>query len=83
MVAARRGRWEEAEAALAEGLSLAQQMGYPYGEARLLLVSGELYAQMGQPELARERLAVAQAMFWHLGARKDVEWTEQALAALG
>jgi tetratricopeptide (TPR) repeat protein/transcriptional regulator with XRE-family HTH domain len=82
MVAIRRGRWEEAEGALAEGLSLTQQLGYPYGEARLLQVYGDWHAQRGQLEPARERLAAALAIFQRLGARTAAEHAEQAVAAL-
>jgi tetratricopeptide (TPR) repeat protein len=82
MVAARRGRWAEARGAIEEGLSLARQMSYPYGEARLLLASGELHAQAGQPEPPRKRLEAALAIFRRLGARKDMERVEQLLAAL-
>src|SRR5437773_770097 len=40
MVATRQQRWEDAEQALQEGLSLARSMPYPYAEARLLHVYG-------------------------------------------
>jgi tetratricopeptide (TPR) repeat protein len=80
MVAVRCGRWEVAEDALAEGLSLARQIGYPYGEARLLLHAGELHAQMSQLEPALDRLGAALAIFQRLGARKDVACAEQLLA---
>jgi tetratricopeptide (TPR) repeat protein len=80
LVAARQERWEEAEGACQEGLSLARQLGYPYGEARLLQVYGEQRAQIGQPEPARERLEAARAVFGRLGAHKDVEHVEQLLA---
>jgi hypothetical protein len=83
MVAVRQGRWGEAEGALAEGLALAMRIGYPYGEARLLLVSGESSAQMDQPGPARERLEAASAIFARLGAHKYLERTEQVQAALG
>jgi tetratricopeptide (TPR) repeat protein/transcriptional regulator with XRE-family HTH domain len=83
MVATQQGRWEEAEGACQEGLSLARQMGYPYGEARLLQVYGEVQAQMGQRGPAADRLEAALAIFRRLGARKDVERTEHLLAALG
>jgi tetratricopeptide (TPR) repeat protein/transcriptional regulator with XRE-family HTH domain len=82
MVAARQGRSAAAEGALAEGLSLARRLGYPYGEARLLLVSGELLVQMGQPEPAREHLEAASVIFGRLGARKDLEQAEQVLTML-
>jgi tetratricopeptide (TPR) repeat protein len=82
MILARLGRVEQAAAALDEGLALAPALPYPYGEARLLAVYGRLNAQAGQPEQARDHLAAALAIFRRLGARKDVERTEQALATL-
>jgi hypothetical protein len=45
-------------------------------------VYGELHLQRGEPHLARERLEAAQAIFRRLGARKDAERVEQALADL-
>jgi uncharacterized protein HemY len=82
MVATRQERWEEAQQALEEGLPLVRGMPYPYAEARLLYVYGEMHAQQGEPEAARERLEAALAIFRRLGARKDAERAEQALAAL-
>ena len=65
-----------------EGLSLARCMPYPYAEGRLLHVYGEMLAQKGEPEPARERLAAALALFRRLGAHKDAERAEQAIAKL-
>jgi hypothetical protein len=41
-----------------------------------------MHAQKGEPELARERLEAALAIFRRLGARKDVERAEQMLSTL-
>jgi tetratricopeptide (TPR) repeat protein len=82
MVASRQGHWSEAADALEEGISLARSMPYPYAEARLLYVNGQLHAQKGEQEPAREWLDTALAIFRHLGARKDAERVEQDLAAL-
>jgi tetratricopeptide (TPR) repeat protein len=82
MVALRQERWTEAEAALREGLSLARDMPYPYAEARLLQVYGELHLHKAEPEPARERLEAALAIFQRLGARRDAVCTEQALSTL-
>jgi hypothetical protein len=57
-------------------------MQYPYAEARLLQVYGQLHAQQGDHEPARARLGAALAIFRRLGARKDIERTEHLLAAL-
>jgi ATP/maltotriose-dependent transcriptional regulator MalT len=82
MVAIRQGRWEEAERALEEGLTLARSMPYPYGEARLLHVYGQMHVAEGEPGPARERLKAALAIFQRLGARKDAERAEGTLTAL-
>jgi tetratricopeptide (TPR) repeat protein/transcriptional regulator with XRE-family HTH domain len=82
MVATRQGRWKDAERTLKEGLALARSMPYPYAEGRLLHVYGEMHAQKGEPEPARERLEAALAIFRRLGARKDAERAEEALTTL-
>jgi tetratricopeptide (TPR) repeat protein len=82
MIAVRQQRWAEAEQALEEGLALTRSMPYPYAEGRLLHVYGEMHNQKSQLALARERLEAALTIFRRLGARKDVERTELALAAL-
>jgi tetratricopeptide (TPR) repeat protein len=81
-VAIRQGRWAEAERALEEGLMLARSIPYPYGEARLLHVYGQLHVAKGEPGPARQRLEAALAIFRRLGARKDAERAEMALTAL-
>lgn len=60
------GRDEEATAVLEEGLALARELPYPYAEARIL----EQMEQTGE----------ALAIFRRLGAKKDVERIETALA---
>jgi hypothetical protein len=75
-------RWAEAERALEEGLTMARSLPYPYGEARLLHVYGEMHAKRGELGPARERLEDALAIFRRLGARKDAEPVEQALTML-
>ena len=63
-------------------ISLARLMPFPYAEARTLQVYGLMYCQKGESQAARERLEAALAIFRRLGARKDVEHTEQLLAKL-
>jgi tetratricopeptide (TPR) repeat protein len=82
LVAARQLRWLEAEQALEEGLHLAQAIPCPYTEARLFQVYGELRLRQGHLASARERASCALALFQRLGARKDVERTEQMLTTL-
>src|SRR5205823_9160047 len=75
-------QWAEAARCLEEGVALARSMPYPYAEARLLHEYGRLHIRTGELEAARERLAAALALFRRLGARPDVERTEQALTTL-
>ncbi len=83
LVALRQGAVQTVAEALEEGLTLAQAMPYPHGEGRLLAVYGRLHLERGDVTSARERLRAAQAIFQHLGARKDLEQTEQLLATVG
>jgi tetratricopeptide (TPR) repeat protein len=82
LIAARQEQWEEGARSLEEALTLARGMPYPYAEARLLHVYGRLHMQQGEPQAARERLEAARALFQRLGARMDLELTEQALTPL-
>jgi tetratricopeptide (TPR) repeat protein len=82
LVALRRERWAEGEQALEEGLALARAMPYPYAEARLLHVYGEMYVAKGEPIRGQERLLAALAIFQRLGARKDAEHVTQSMADL-
>jgi tetratricopeptide (TPR) repeat protein len=82
LVAIRQHQWVEAEQAMEEGIILAHNMPYPYAEARLLHVYGRMHLQRGEREPARERLEAALAIFRRLGARKDAERVEHALADL-
>jgi len=77
------GRWEEAQSALDEALALARAMPYPHMEARILHACGALLFQKGERRLARLRMEEALAIFHRLGAKKDMERTEQALHDLG
>lgn len=47
--------------------SLAQRTCYPWGEARVLRVCGEVRAQKGEPDLARQKLEAALAILQRLG----------------
>jgi tetratricopeptide (TPR) repeat protein len=79
-VALQAHRWEEAAAPVEEGLALARGMPYPYAEARLLQAYGQLAAEQSEPMRARQHFEAALAIFRRLGAREDVERTEQLLA---
>jgi tetratricopeptide (TPR) repeat protein len=83
MVLIRHGQWEEAQRSLEAAASLARSMPYPYAEAHALCEYGVLHAKKGEPQRARGRLEEALAIFRRLGARKDLERTEQLLTTLG
>jgi tetratricopeptide (TPR) repeat protein len=82
MAAIRQKRCRDAARILEEGLSLARSMPYPYGEARLLYEYGMMQTQERNIQQAGERLEEALAIFSRLGAKKDLERTQQALAAV-
>lgn len=72
----------EARKVLMEGRERAAAMPNPYTEARILVELGLLDRQERNGERAREHLGEAHAIFRRLGAQKDTERAEQALAAL-
>ena len=82
MALVRQGRRPEAARSFEEGVTLARRMPYPYAEARALHEWAAMDAASGDGAQARARLQQALAIFTHLGARKDVERTTEALAAL-
>lgn len=82
MLLAEQERWQEAEAAFAEAISLAHRLPYPYLEAGSLYEMGTMLARRGDVEGGSSRLDEALEIFRRLGARKDVERTELALAGL-
>jgi len=81
MVMTRRGHWTAAAQALEEGLSLSRSMPHPFAEGRLLYVYGLLLGARGEPRPARERFVAALRIFQRLGARKELERTQDALDA--
>lgn len=48
LVAAHEGKWQDALAGVAEALSLARKLSYPYAEAKALYVSGQLSTRRGE-----------------------------------
>lgn len=65
-----------------EGLALARDIPYPYGEARLLRVDGQRHATLGERAAAGERLAGALAIFRRLGARRDAAEVKRSLVVM-
>jgi tetratricopeptide (TPR) repeat protein len=82
MLLARRQTWDEAEHAFEEAVSLPRSLPFPHAEAQALEGWGRMLVAAGRPALARERLLQAVAIFEQLGARQDIERTQQALAEL-
>lgn len=82
MALTRQGRWKEAERAFDESLPLARAMPFPYAEARILREYAQMRARKGEPDEAKHRLQEALAIFQRLGAKKDIERTDRALAEL-
>jgi tetratricopeptide (TPR) repeat protein len=74
-------RWEEAQDAYQEAVSLAQDISYPYAEAAALYELGQLYKRHGKVLQGRDQLRKALAIFRRLSARTDIERTEQELTA--
>jgi tetratricopeptide (TPR) repeat protein len=83
IVLSRQGRWDEAEKAFEEAVSLAKGMPEPYAEARALYERGLMLRSSGRDgsmgAVPERHLQDALAIFRRLGAQKDVERTEQAL----
>jgi hypothetical protein len=82
MLAYRQGRWEEAERNVADALAMTRAMGMPYNEALVLQEYGRLHASRDEHGEARARLVEALAIFERLGARPEIERTEQLLSGL-
>lgn len=82
LIALHQGDTQAAADALDEGLSLARAIPYPHREGWLLEVYGRLHQMRGEPAAARARLEEAAAIFRRLGAQKDLERVQQALATL-
>ena len=82
MVRSRQGRWNEAQTAFEEAMSLARGLPCPYAEARALVEYGVAHVHQEELEQAGERLGAAMSIFRRLGAKKDVERTGQVLREL-
>jgi tetratricopeptide (TPR) repeat protein len=81
MLLARQRRWDEAERAFEEAVSVARSIRYPYAEARALYQWGSM--QAGRPEIKRDRLEEAAGVFRRLGSRPYLELARKALAGPG
>lgn len=77
LVATHEGRWQDAQVSLAEALSLARALPYPYAEAKALYVSGQLLIQRGDSQRGREQLATARAILSQLGEHLYAQSVDQ------
>jgi class 3 adenylate cyclase/tetratricopeptide (TPR) repeat protein len=82
MARAQEGRWTEAQRMFGEALELARSMPYPYAEANILYHWGGAEAARSDTAAGRAKLEEALAIFRRLGAAKNIELTERALAVL-
>jgi hypothetical protein len=76
MVAQRQGDRDVAETTLAEAVTLADTISYPYAKAQALFVWALLAPD---DEASQERLREACAIFTRLGASGDAARSERAL----
>jgi predicted ATPase/DNA-binding XRE family transcriptional regulator len=83
LLAIRQRRWSEARRFLEKALRLAQRLGFPYDEAKVLYTYGLLHRQpAADHRLARARLEAAQAILRRLGERSYAAQVAHTLAIL-
>jgi class 3 adenylate cyclase/tetratricopeptide (TPR) repeat protein len=85
MVAAAGERWDEAARAFEQALDLARRHDLPWEQARALGERGLMHRARGghgDRDLARGRLGEALELFRRIGAVRDAEGTERAIASL-
>jgi tetratricopeptide (TPR) repeat protein len=80
MLAIRQHRRADAHQTLDQALDLVRQMNVPYSEAYYLTLYGVLYKEQGATEEARARFQEALTIFHRLGAKRDVERVQAAIA---
>jgi tetratricopeptide (TPR) repeat protein/transcriptional regulator with XRE-family HTH domain len=76
-------RWQEAEQALQEALTLCRRMATPYAEAKTLSVAGLVSRERREFELARQRFEAALTILQRLGERLYAGYIEQLLGQGG
>jgi tetratricopeptide (TPR) repeat protein len=82
MVPAMRRRWDEAERAFEEVVSVARSVRYPYAEARALYEWGSMYVGGPDPKQGRDRLEEAAEIFRELGSHPHSELAQKAMAGM-
>jgi uncharacterized protein HemY len=79
MVMARRRRWDEAEEAFEEAVSVARSIRYPYARARTLYEWGLMYVRRQDTEQGLTLLMEATETFRSLGSRPYSDMAQNAL----
>lgn len=79
MARAAQGRWDDAERAVSEAVSLSSRLSLPYPHAQALYEWGRICLERGETERAHGYLREAHAIFHRLGAEPYAERTEQLL----
>jgi len=79
LVLSKEERWEEAEPALGEALTLCRGMAVPYAEAKTLYVAGLVSHQKRELAPARQRFEAALTILAQLGERLYARHIEQLL----
>src|SRR6266487_2449980 len=79
LVLSKQERWEEAEPALQEALTLCRGMAAPYAEAKTLYVAGLVSRNRREFEPARQRFEAALTILERLGERLYTRYIEQLL----
>jgi tetratricopeptide (TPR) repeat protein len=82
MIASRQGFWQEAESRFQEGLRLAREILYPWGEARACYGLGLMHERRGEAEPARAYLEEARVLFERLNAKLYQARVDTALQRL-
>ncbi len=83
LVDAATGALAAAELAVTVGLELADELGDPFEQARLLLVGGVIARRSGRRTESRDRLDGARRRFQQVGAAPFVDRVDAELARLG
>jgi tetratricopeptide (TPR) repeat protein len=79
LVLSKQERWEEAENALQEALTLCRSMAAPYAEAKTLYTAGLVSHKKGELETSRQRFEAALMILEQLGERLYARSIEQLL----
>jgi tetratricopeptide (TPR) repeat protein len=82
MILVRQGDSDQARLVFEEAIALARSMPYPLAQARALYELGTMQIRQGEAVEGRAHLEEARDICKRLGAQKDLEWTEKALAEL-